>query len=174
MKTAKQKQPKLPVPDDTATPLRCNFSGKERRAEMLDSVRAQFRAMDKKIVLSAHAVEAVALWGLGIHADLEPADARAITKQLRDAMALRRRISGGYSNLMKPRSEMRYCGVTFEASYASDFLPQIAASVRFAKDRILLELHGSNARVRLWLDSVIADALIFDLERAIQAVEEFR
>lgn len=69
---------------------------------------------------------------------------------------------------------MRFVGNTFHAAFAPQFLPQIAARISFANDRILLELHGSNARVRLWLNVATADALIFDLERSIQASEEFK
>ncbi len=173
MKPPKQKQSARQVPHDSPTPLRFTFDGSASRDGMLNSVRAKFRTMDGMLILSGGGrdAESRSLW---LCADLEPGDARAITMRLRDAMAVRRRISGGYSDLIQPPAEMRFIGNTFQAQFVPQFLPQIAARVSFKMDGILLELHGGNVRVRLWLDHSTTDALIFDLERSIQASEEFK
>lgn len=77
MKTSKQKQAQLQVPLDSLPPLRFHFEIKERREGMFDSVRAKFRVMDGKIILSARGKEAETEHSLRLCADLESADVRA-------------------------------------------------------------------------------------------------
>ncbi len=171
----KQKQSPNQIPPNSSGPLHCSFVEGKHREGMLDNAGAYYRALDGKIIVFARGDEAAAEYGrLRVLAVLESATARAITQRLRDAMAARRRIDGGYSDLYPQPPQTRFVGKTIHAQFASQFLPQITARVSLAKDRILLELHGGNARVRLWLDAGNVDALIFDLVRAIQTTEEFK